>query len=71
MSLGNDCSNSEVSEWCNVCETSDVEYGRVLDGGIFGYNDVQVSDILMSLVSNENSARDENSVSVNISRVFI
>ena len=71
MSLGNGCGNSDVSEWCDVCETPDVKHGRVLDGDIFGYNDVHVSNSLMSLVSNENSARDENSVSVNISRVFI
>ena len=71
MSLGNGCGNSDVSEWCDVCETPDVEHGRVLDGDIFGYNNVQVSDSFMSLMSNDNYARDNNSASVTVSRVFI
>ena len=60
-----------TSEWCDVCEILDVERGRVLVGNIYGYNDIQVSNSLMSLVRNENYARDENYASANVSRVFI
>ena len=54
-----------------VCETSDAEHGIVFCNDIFGCNDVQVSNSLMSLVRGENSARDKNFASANVSRVFI
>ena len=38
MSLSNGCANSNVSEWCDICETLDVGHGRVLDSDIFTQN---------------------------------
>ena len=71
MSLGNCRGHSDVSKWYDVCDTLNVEHGRVLDGDIFGYNNVQVSHSLRSLVCDESFAREENSTSKNESRVLV